>query len=108
VLMRTQLGGGTHINYALQVAMDKIENPRATAVVLITDFYEGGSDQVLLDTIKSIKETGTHFIPVGSVNSGGYFSVNDWFRTRLKDMGLPVLTGSPKKLIAELKQIIVT
>lgn len=108
VLMRTQLGGGTHINLALQEAMQKIQNPRGTAVVLITDFYEGGSDQVLLDTIKAIKESGTHFIPVGSVSSDGYFSVNEWFRTRLKDMGLPVLTGSPRKLIGELKKIIVT
>lgn len=108
VLMRTQLGGGTHINLALLQAMEKIINPRQTAVVLITDFYEGGSNQVLLDTIKSIKQSGAHFIPVGSVSSSGYFSVNEWFRSQLKDLGMPVLTGSPKKLIAELKQVIVT
>jgi Mg-chelatase subunit ChlD len=107
VLMRTQLGGGTAIRFALQQAAEKIVDPRRTAIVLITDFYEGGSNEELLNTIKSIKETGTHFIPVGSVNSSGYFSVNDWFRARLKDMGLPILTGSPKKLIAELKSLIV-
>jgi Mg-chelatase subunit ChlD len=108
VLMRTELGGGTNINFALQQAAEKIQDPRQTAIVLITDYYEGGSDQVLLDTIKSLKETKVHIIPVGSVNSSGYFSVNEWFRTRLKDMGLPILTGSPKKLIAELKKLIVT
>ncbi|MCQ3931310.1 MAG: VWA containing CoxE family protein [Chloroflexi bacterium] len=107
VLMRTQLGGGTHIRYALQQATEKIQDPRRTALVLITDFYEGGSNQELLDTIRALKESKVHFIPVGSVNSSGYASVNDWFRTRLKDMGLPVLTGSPKKLIAELKKLIV-
>ncbi|MBZ0316812.1 MAG: VWA domain-containing protein [Anaerolineae bacterium] len=107
VLMRTQLGGGTHIRYALQQATEKIQDPRRTALVLITDFYEGGSNQELLDTIRTLKESKVHFIPVGSVNSSGYASVNDWFRTRLKDMGLPVLTGSPKKLIAELKKLIV-
>ncbi len=107
VLMRTNLGGGTHINLALQQAQQKVEDPRRTAVVLITDFYEGGSDQVLLDTITAIKQSGMHFIPVGSVNSSGYFSVNEWFRTRLKAMGMPVLTGTPKKLIAELKKLIV-
>lgn len=107
VLMRTQLGGGTHIRYALQQAADKIQDPRRTALVLITDFYEGGSNQELLDTIRTLKESKVHFIPVGSVNSSGYASVNDWFRTRLKDMGLPILTGSPKKLIAELKKLIV-
>lgn len=107
VLMRTQLGGGTHIRYALQQAAEKIQDPRRTALVFITDFYEGGSNQELLDAIRTLKESKVHFIPVGSVNSSGYASVNDWFRTRLKDMGLPILTGSPKKLIAELKKLIV-
>jgi hypothetical protein len=108
VLMRTQLGGGTHIHFALQQAAEKIENPRQTAVVLITDFYEGGSNQVLLDGIVALKQSGVQFFPVGSVSSSGYFSVNEWFRTRLKDLGMPVLTGSPKKLIEELKKVIVT
>jgi hypothetical protein len=108
VLMRTQLGGGTHIHLALQQAAEKIENPRQTAVVLITDFYEGGSNQVLLDEIVALKQSGVQFFPVGSVSSSGYFSVNEWFRTRLKDLGMPVLTGSPKKLIEELKKVIVT
>jgi hypothetical protein len=106
--MRTQLGGGTHIHFALQQAAEKIENPRQTAVVLITDFYEGGSNQVLLDGIVALKQSGVQFFPVGSVSSSGYFSVNEWFRTRLKDLGMPVLTGSPKKLIEELKKVIVT
>ncbi|KAB8146010.1 VWA domain-containing protein [Chloroflexia bacterium SDU3-3] len=107
VLMRTDLGGGTHINKALKQAAEKIEDPRRTSVVLISDFYEGGSDQELLNTILSLKQSGVHFIPVGSVTSSGYFSVSEWFRTRLKDHGMPILTGSPKKLIEELKKVVV-
>ena len=107
VLLRTQLGGGTYIYKALVEAAQKIAEPRNTALVLISDFYEGGSSQVLFDYIKSLKDSGVHFIPVGSVSSSGYFSVNDWFRSKLKDLGMPVLTGSPKKLIEELKKIIV-
>lgn len=106
VLLRTQLGGGTHINAALQYAAEKIQEPRKTALVLITDFYEGGNQQTLLDTIKGFIESGVHFIPVGAVTSSGYFSVNDWFRTRLKEMGKPIFAGSPKKLIEQLKQVI--
>ncbi|MCU0464774.1 MAG: VWA containing CoxE family protein, partial [Anaerolineae bacterium] len=74
---------------------------------LITDFFEGGDNQTLLDTIQQVVESGVHFFPVGAVTSSGYFSVNQWFRTRLKDMGKPILTGSPKKLIRDLKQVIV-
>jgi hypothetical protein len=106
VLMRTQLGGGTLINSALLEAMRKIEEPRNSAVVLISDFYEAGSNQVLLDTIKGLKDSGVHFIPVGAVTSSGYFSVNQWFRTRLKELGTPVLSGSIKKLIEELKNLL--
>ncbi len=107
VLLRTNLGGGTYIYQALTEAARKIAEPRNTALVLISDFYEGGSYQVLFDYIKSLKDSGVHFFPVGAVTSSGYFSVETWFRTRLKDLGTPVLTGSPKKLIEELKKVIV-
>ena len=108
VLLRTQLGGGTYIYQALIAAAQKISQPQNTALVLISDFYEGGSNQVLFDYIKLLKESGVHFIPVGAVTSSGYFSVNQWFRDRLKDLGTPILTGSPKKLIQELKKVIVS
>jgi hypothetical protein len=45
---------------------------------------------------------------VGAVTTSGYFSVEQWFRGRLKDLGTPILTGSPKKLIQELKKVIVS
>jgi hypothetical protein len=106
VLMRTNLGGGTLICKALMEASTKIEEPRNTAMVLISDFYEGGSDQVLLDYIKGLKDSGVHFIPVGAVTSSGYFSVSQWFRTRLKELGMPILSGSIKKLIEELKNFV--
>lgn len=108
MLLRTQLGGGTYIYQALVEAAQKIVEPSHTVLVLISDFYEGGSDQVLFDYIKSLKESGLHFIPVGAVTSSGYFSVSQWFRDRLKELGTPILTGSPKKLIQELKKVIVT
>jgi len=107
VLLRTNLGGGTNIYQALAAAARKVSEPRNTALVLISDFYEGGSYQVLFDYIRSLKDSGVHFFPVGSVTSSGYFNVENWFRTRLKDLGTPILTGSPKKLIQELKKIIV-
>lgn len=108
VLLRTQLGGGTYIYQALVEASQKILEPKNTVLVLISDFYEGGSHQILFDYIKSLKESGLHFIPVGAVTSSGYFSVDQWFRTQLDQLGTPILTGSPKKLIQELKKVIVT
>jgi hypothetical protein len=106
VLIRTNLGGGTLICNALKEAALKIEEPRNTAIVLISDFFEGGSNQVLLDYIKGLKDSGVRFIPVGAVTSSGYYSVCEWFRTRLKELGMPILSGSIKKLISELKALL--
>lgn len=75
VLLRTELGGGTLIRQALIEASKKIVEPKNTAMVVISDFYEGGSDQELLDYIKGLKDSGVHFIPVGALQSSGYFSV---------------------------------
>ena len=106
VLMRTQLGGGTLINKALLEAMESIEEARHTGLVLISDFFEGGSNEELFKTIKGLKDSGVRFIPVGAVTSSGYFSVCEWFRARLKELGTPVLSGSIKKLIVELKNLL--
>ena len=70
-------------------------------MVWISDFFD---DHGLFEMIKAVKQSGVHFIPVGSVSGTGYFSVEEWFRKQLKGIGLPVLTGNIKKLIVELKK----
>ncbi len=70
-------------------------------MVWISDFYEFQNDRPLFEMIRAVKQSGVHFIPVGSVSGTGYFNVNDWFRKQLKSIGLPVLTGNIKKLIVE-------
>jgi hypothetical protein len=106
VLLRTELGGGTLICQALIEAAKKIVEPRNTAMVVISDFYEGGSDQVLLDYIIGLKNSGVHFIPVGALTSSGYFSVSEFFKTRLKELGMPILSGAVTKLIKELRYLL--
>lgn len=103
-LMRTNLGGGNDGPKAMEEARTHISDPTRTTMVWISDFYEFENDRPLFEMIKSVKQSGVHFIPVGSVSGQGYFSVNEWFRKRLKSIGLPVLTGNIKKLIAELKK----
>ena len=106
VLLRTELGGGTYIRLALIEAAKKIIEPKNTAMVLISDFYEGGSDQELLDFIKGLKDSGVHFIPVGALQSSGYFSVSEFFRTRLAELGMPILHGAVNKLIHQLRYLL--
>ena len=103
VLLRTQLGGGNDGPVAMAMARPKIAEPRNTAMVWISDFYEFDRSQPLLDGIQAVHRSGVKFIPVGSVNSSGTQSVNPWFREKFKDMGTPVISGHIRKLVVELK-----
>lgn len=57
-LMKVQLGGGTDIGAALAYAESKVENPRRTIIVLITDFCEGAPSANLFATTKRLVESG--------------------------------------------------
>jgi hypothetical protein len=100
-LMRTNLGGGTDGTKAMFHVRGLVVDPRRTTMVWISDFHD---NPALFEMIRAVKQSGVHFIPVGSVSGTGYFSVNEWFRKQLKSIGLPVLTGNIKKLILELKK----
>lgn len=100
VLLRTQLGGGTDGVCALPHVQAKITNPSQTVLVWISDFYD---NQELMPVFRQLRESGVTFIPVGSVSTSGFFSVDSWFRKELKALGTPILSGSLKTLIRELK-----
>ncbi|OHV33021.1 MULTISPECIES: VWA domain-containing protein [Pseudofrankia] len=106
VLLRTSLGGGNDGPVAMAMARPKIVDPRNTAMVWISDFYEFDRSQPLFDAIESVHRSGVRFIPVGSVNSSGRQSVNPWFRDRFKDLGTPVISGHVRKLVFELKSFL--
>jgi len=100
VLLRTNLGGGTDGTVAMALAREKITDPRNTAMVWISDFYD---ERALMAEFEAVHRSGVRFIPVGSVTSSGRQSVDSWFRDRLKAMGTPVISGHIGKLVAELK-----
>ena len=50
--MNVQLGGGTFIGKAVGYAAERIEVPRRAIVVIISDFYEGRDEQVLIGHVK--------------------------------------------------------
>jgi hypothetical protein len=105
VLMRTDLGGGNDWRVAMNLVTPKIGNPEKTTLVWVSDYYEI-LEQELFNSIKSLKDSGVNFIPVGSVSSSGYHSVNSWFKTKFKQMGCPVISGNIQKLIVELKNFL--
>ncbi|MBO3749839.1 VWA domain-containing protein [Streptosporangiaceae bacterium NEAU-GS5] len=105
VLLRTTLGGGTDGTVAMALARPKITDPRNTAMVWISDFYDNRS---LITDFEALHKSGVKFIPVGSVNSSGHASVDSWFRQKFKALGTPVLSGHIRKLVLELKTFLNT
>ena len=104
-LLKTNLGGGTSITYALKEAQKKIQNPSKTALVLITDYYEGGNAyEKLFNTIKDIKDNGTKFISIASMTRKGYVDVNSNFVHALKKEGIETIMGNFDRLIELLRE----
>ncbi|EMY79329.1 uncharacterized protein YehP [Leptospira weilii serovar Ranarum str. ICFT] len=67
-LMKVQLGGGTDIGGALLYAEGKIENPRRTIVILISDFYEGGPVSKLVSTTHRLVESGVKVLGLAALD----------------------------------------
>ena len=105
-LMQTQLGGGTYINQALLHARKGITDPKNTAMVLITDYYEGGSEEDMFNTIITMKEDGVKIISLASMNRRGYVSVNTRFVNRLKHSDIETIHGNFDQLIDQLKKFL--
>jgi hypothetical protein len=101
-LLRTKLGGGNDMRLALDAAAPCITSPQHTAVVVISDFYDWSD---FFSVLRQWKESGVHLIPVGSLHTTGYFSVNPEYRDKFKELGAPILHGSPKKLIEQIKKV---
>lgn len=62
VLFGVQLGGGTDINRAVAYCEDRIERPAKAHLVLITDLYEGGDAEGLVDRLARLVLVGVNVI----------------------------------------------
>lgn len=68
LLMRVQLGGGTDIGQAVAYATQLLEAPRRSIVILITDFFEGGSPELLVRRVKALCEQGTKVLGLAALD----------------------------------------
>ena len=68
LLMKVQLGGGTDIGQAVQYAADLLETPRRSIVILITDFFEGASPELLVRRVKALCDQGTKVLGLAALD----------------------------------------
>jgi len=106
VLLRVQLGGGTNIAQAMRYASQLVREPARTIVVLITDFYEGGPEQALVQQTGDMAQAGVRLIGLGALGYDARPSYNRTLAKKLRKMGMDVLVCTPEKLAECMAQII--
>ncbi|KPF72282.1 hypothetical protein IP88_10205 [alpha proteobacterium AAP81b] len=95
VLFGVQLGGGTDINAAIAYCAGRIERPSKTHLVLISDMYEGGNADALVDRIARLLVMGVNVIVLLALTDSGRPSYDPQLSGRVAALGVPVFACTP-------------
>ena len=95
VLFGVQLGGGTDINRAVAYCEDRIERPGKAHLILITDLYEGGDAEALIDRLAGLVVSGVNVIVLLALSDTGRPSYDPHLSARVASLGIPVFACTP-------------
>jgi Mg-chelatase subunit ChlD len=104
VLMGVQLGGGTFIGKAVGYAADRIEAPRRAIVVVISDFYEGMSEHVLIGHVRALVAQGTQVLGLAALDEKADPVYDRALAAKLVEAGAHVGAMTPGQLAAWLAE----
>ncbi len=99
-LMKVQLGGGTDICKAVQYARDLVNAPRRAIVVIISDFFEGGSPEQLVREVAALCAQGTQVLGLGALDEQANPALDREMAQRLVNVGAQVGVMTPGQLAA--------
>ncbi|MDO5094303.1 MAG: VWA domain-containing protein [Propionibacteriaceae bacterium] len=97
-LMKVQLGGGTDIAQAMRYAESLITEPRKAMVVLITDLFEGGSEQHLVECVARMVQGSSRVLVLGALSESGAVNFDEALGRRLAGHGARVGVMTPNEL----------
>lgn len=100
LLMKVQLGGGTDIQKAVGYATELVDAPRRAIVVIISDFYEGGSDALLVRRVAALCAQGTQVLGLAALDEQANPAFDRALAQRLVDVGAHVGAMTPGQLAA--------
>lgn len=100
LLMKTQLGGGTDIARAVRYAAQLVEQPRRTIVVVISDFFEGGSAAGLVRAVRGLVEQGSVVLGLAALDEQADPAYDRELAQGLADAGASVGAMTPGELAA--------
>ncbi|MGL4668167.1 MAG: VWA domain-containing protein [Saezia sp.] len=95
VLFGVQMGGGTDIHRAITYCQQLIREPRNTILVLISDLYEGGVEEKLLQRAQELVDSGVQFITLLALSDDGRAAYNVELGAKLAALGVPSFACTP-------------
>lgn len=97
VLFGIQLGGGTDINQAVAYCAGKIERPGKAHLVLITDLYEGGNADELVERLARLVGMGVNVVVLLALSDEGRPAYDPALSARVAALGVPVFACTPDR-----------
>ncbi|PZO78167.1 MAG: hypothetical protein DI629_12630 [Mesorhizobium amorphae] len=98
LLMKVQLGGGTDIQGAVSYATSLIDHPDRAIVVLISDFYEGSSEAMLVQRVRALTGQRTLVLGLAALDSEAKPAFDRQMAQRLVAAGAEVGAMTPGEL----------
>jgi len=98
LLMKVQLGGGTNIGQAVAYGAQLVDAPRRAVVVLISDFYEGGSSVQLLHEVRGLVAQGSIVLGLAALDAEAKPDYNRDMARKLVELGAHVGAMTPGEL----------
>jgi Mg-chelatase subunit ChlD len=95
VLFGVQLGGGTDINQAIAYCQGLIEQPEETVLVLISDLYEGGIAEEMLQRARAIVDSGAVMVALLALSDSGAPAYDKEHAAALTALGVPAFACTP-------------
>ena len=104
LLMKVQLGGGTDIARAVAYAQSLVNQPSRSIVVLVSDFFEGGSPGELVQRVKALNEGGTKVLGLAALDAQAEPAYDREMAARLVAVGAQVGAMTPGQLAGWLAE----
>lgn len=95
VLFGIQLGGGTDINQAVSYCAEKIQQPRKSHLILITDLCEGGNANELVARLAGLVAQGVNVIVLLALSDEGRPYYDAGLASTVAGLGIAVFACTP-------------
>lgn len=95
VLFGTQLGGGTDVNRAVAYCQGLVTRPAETTLVLISDLYEGGARDEMLQRVAALTAAGVQVVVLLALSDEGAPAYDHDNAAALAAMGVPAFACTP-------------